>query len=44
VKWDLPYGVWKLLHREPISLGLNEPNKPNKPNEHTMVCYSDEAV
>jgi len=30
VKCDLPCGVWKLLHEEPISLGLNEPNKPDK--------------
>ena len=26
VKYDLPCGVWKLLHGEPISLGLNKPN------------------
>jgi hypothetical protein len=27
VKCDLPCGVWKLLHGEPISLGLNRPNE-----------------
>jgi len=30
VKCDLPCGVWKLLHGEPISLGRNKPDEPEK--------------
>jgi O-antigen ligase len=30
VKCDLPCGVWKLLHGEPISLGRKKPDKPEK--------------
>jgi hypothetical protein len=31
----LPCGVWKLLHREPISLGLNEQqNRSTEALEH----------
>ena len=33
VKCDLPCGLWKLLHGEPISLGPNQPNKLKKPNK-----------
>jgi O-antigen ligase len=33
VKCDLPCGVWKLLHGEPISLGRKKPKKPDKPEK-----------
>jgi len=33
VKCDLPCGLWKLLHGEPISLGPNKPKKPKKPEK-----------